>query len=127
MLRIGGAGHAPGARTNGHAEGGLFMREQRHTEFGAHREPRVCEDRHCHQQRQQVSVTYRTVRRQPVTSFHLFFVFPIVLITTNCSRYRVRWCLLIVWVPNLVAHMEGVIQAECVAEQGPLGTETTAT
>ena len=43
MLRIVGAGHAPGARTNGRAEGGLRMPEQRSSEFGAHTEPRVSE------------------------------------------------------------------------------------
>jgi hypothetical protein len=69
MLRIGGAGHAPGARTNGRAEGGLYMPEQRIAGFGAHTEPRVCEGatavrplvsscHHYHQQKQQVSVTY---------------------------------------------------------------------
>jgi hypothetical protein len=74
MLRIGGAGHAPGARTYGRAEGGLCMPEQRTTGFGAHTEPRVCECARvrvssCHhyhhqqqqqQQQQQVSLACST-------------------------------------------------------------------
>lgn len=45
MLRIGGAGHAPGDRTNGRAKGGLRMPEQRTAEFGAH--TRVASERGC--------------------------------------------------------------------------------